>query len=80
MMAAEPELTPEDREAIRAILTNWKAEGVENPLVPMDVDVDGDGVVDAWGLDEDGQVVVVHSTPLDDTVFQSDGDGIVEGR
>ena len=50
-MAAEPELTPEDREAIRAILTNWKAEGVENPLVPMDVDVDGDGIVDAWGLD-----------------------------
>jgi len=78
-MAAEPELTPEDREAIRVVLTNWKDYGMESPLVPFDVDVDGDGIVDAWGLDENGEVVLVRSS-LEQTVFRSDGDGLVEGR
>jgi hypothetical protein len=76
----EPTLTDEDRDTIRDVLIQWRVGGVENPLLPMDVDVDGDGIVDSWGLDENGQVVVVRSRPIQETVFQSDGDGIVEGH
>lgn len=77
---ADPVLTDEDRDAIRDALLNWRLQGVANPLLPSDVDEDGDGIVDSWGLDEHDQVVFVRSRPLDDTVFQSDGDGLVEGR
>lgn len=77
---AEPVLPDEDRDAIRDVLLNWRLQGVENPLLPSDVDEDGDGIVDSWGLDENDQVVFVRSRPLEDTVFQSDGDGLVEGR
>jgi hypothetical protein len=79
-MAAEPELPEEDRAAIRDVLLNWRAEGQENPLLPMEVDADGDGIVDSWGLDENDEVVFVSGVALTETVFQSDGDGIVEGR
>lgn len=77
---AEPVLPDEDRDAIRDVLLNWRLQGIENPLLPSDVDEDGDGIVDSWGLDENDQVVFVRSRPLEDTVFQSDGDGLVEGR
>lgn len=77
---ADPNLPDEDREAIRDVLLNWRSQGVENPLLPSDVDVDGDGIVDSWGLDENDEVVFVRSRPLGETVFRSDGDGIVEGR
>ena len=70
------ELSVEDAEAIKGILIAWKDDGVENPLLPMDVDVDGDGIVDSWGLDGDGNVVVVSGTHLDDTVYVSEGDDI----
>ena len=71
------ELSTEDREAIQGILTTWRDEGVENPLLPMDVDVDGDGIVDSWGLDAAGNVVVVSGASLEDTVYVSEGDDIV---
>jgi len=70
------ELSVEDAEAIKGILIAWQDDGVENPLLPMDVDVDGDGIVDSWGLDGDGNVVVVSGTHLDDTVYVSEGDDI----
>lgn len=78
-MAADTTLTPEDERQILDILIAWRADGVENPLLPMDVDVDGDGIVDSWGLDENGALKVVHGVALEETVFRSDGDGIVEG-
>ncbi len=71
-------LTDADRSAIKGILEQWRESGVLNPLLPMDVDVDGDGIVDAWGLDEDGEVVVVSSTSLPYTVYESDGDDVIE--
>jgi hypothetical protein len=61
--------TDEDHVAIRDILLQWKAEGNENPLLPMDVDVDGDGIVDSFGLDKDDNVIVVSGTKLEDTVY-----------
>jgi len=73
------ELSTEDREAIQGILNTWRASGVENPLLPMDVDVDGDGIVDSWGLDAFGNVVVVSGKHVSETVFESTGDDITEG-
>ncbi|QLF84358.1 endolysin [Microbacterium phage Karate] len=70
-------LEPEDREIITSALRQWAEEGVERPLIPMDVDVDGDGIVDAWGLDAFGNLIVVSGVNLGDTVYVSDGSDIV---
>lgn len=72
----EAELSKEDRDAIRGILISYRNEGVEIPLLPLDVDLDGDGVTDAWGLDKDDEVILVPGNPLDDTVYVSDGDDV----
>lgn len=77
---AEMNLTEEDAREVQAILLAWRADGVENPLLPADVDVDGDGVVDAYGLDDNDNIIIVSGASLDATVFHSDGDGVVEGR
>lgn len=73
---ADLTLTDEDREAVRQILLAERARGVPHPLLPVDVDIDGDGVADAFGLDEDAQVVVVSGVQLAQTVYVSDGDDI----
>lgn len=78
-MAADLALTPEDEVEIRNILLNWRADGVENPVLPADVDIDGDGIVDGYGLSENDEVILVSGKPIEDTVFRSDGDGFVEG-
>ena len=70
--------TDEDHVAIQQILLQWKAEGNENPLLPMDVDIDGDGIVDSFGLDADDNVIVVNSTKLEDTVYVSEDDDMKE--
>lgn len=69
-------LTREDVEAIKSILLQWRSEGKTNPLLPMDVDINGDGLVDSFGLDENGEVTLVLSTPLEETVYVSDGDDV----
>ncbi|QGH73985.1 lysin A [Microbacterium phage Hiddenleaf] len=70
-------LQPEDREIILAALRDWQQDGVERPLIPMDVDVDGDGIVDAWGLDSFGNLIVVSGIDLKETVYVADGSDIV---
>lgn len=69
------ELTDLDRETIRASLLARRAEGVENPLLPLDFDVDGDGICDAFGLDAFGALVLVSGVNVTDTVMESDGSG-----
>ena len=76
---ADVEVSVEDAAAIKAILLQWKSEGVENPLLPADVDLDGDGVADSFGLDSFGELVVVRGVKLEDTVYVSEGDDIVFG-
>lgn len=71
--------TDEDAAAIKAILLQWKAEGNPNPLLPSDVDIDGDGIVDSFGLDENDNVIVVSGAKLEDTVYVSDGDDVRDG-
>lgn len=68
----------EDLVAIKGILLQYKAEGVENPLLPLNADVDGDGIADAYALDAFGKVILVSNVPLSETVYVSDGDDILE--
>ena len=68
----------EDLVMIRTILLQYKSEGVEKPLLPLNVDLDGDGIADAYGLDENDEVILVSGVPLEDTVYVSDGDDAIE--
>ena len=69
----------EDLVAIKMILVGYKSEGVEKPLLPINVDIDGDGICDAYGLDENDEVILVSGASLTDTVYVSDGDDIGSG-
>lgn len=71
--------TDEDAAAIKAILLQWKSEGNPNPLLPADVDIDGDGIVDSFGLDENNNVIVVSGTKLEDTVYVAEGEQSEDG-
>ena len=73
---ADLTVTEEDQAAIKSILLQWKEEGNPNPLLPMDVDIDGDGIVDSFGLDENDEVIVVSGAKLEDTVYVSEGDDV----
>jgi len=79
---ADATLTDDDRAIIREALLAERDEGVLIPLIPMDVDLDGDGIVDAFGLDEDDQVIIVSGVSLEHTVYVSEGDDAIahEGR
>lgn len=68
------QLPQEDRDTLRAILLRQSEEGVARPLIPLNVDIDGDGIVDAFGLDEAGELVLVSGVDLADTCYRSDGD------
>lgn len=72
---AELDLSPADEKEIRDILTTWRDSGVENPLLPALTDMDGDGIIDSYGLDSFGNVVVVSGTRLSETVYVSDERG-----
>lgn len=74
------EIPVEDRETIRESLLARKAEGVERPLIPLNVDIDGDGICDAFGLNALGALVLVSGASLADTVWESDGDDIVSAE
>ena len=69
-----PNLKREDYSAIRDVLLQWKSEGVENPLLPSDVDINGDGIVDSYGLDDQDRVIMVAGVALESTVYVSEGD------
>lgn len=66
-------LTPDDELVIRNALLAERERGVANPLLPADVDLDGDGRVDAFGLDDAGNVVIVPGVDLTATMFESTG-------
>ena len=69
-------MTEEDKQVMTAALLQWKADGVENPTIPTDYDLDGDGTADAFGLDENNKLIVVPGVHLSTTVYASDGDDI----
>lgn len=70
------ELPDEDKAALRDSLLQWKVEGSESPTIPLDVDLDGDGVTDAYGLDENDELIFVSGVKLEETVYVSEGDDV----
>lgn len=75
-MSTIPNLAAEDKAEIKTILRSYQYAGVENPLLPTDVDLDGDGTADSFGLDDEGNVILVPGVRLESTVYLSDGDDI----
>lgn len=69
----EVTVSAEDLEVIKSILIQYKQEGNANPLLPMEVDVNGDGIVDSFGLDANENVIVVPGVKLENTVYESTG-------
>jgi len=65
-----------DQATLVACLRAWQEEGQANPLIPCDVDVDGDGTADAFGLSPLGQLVYVTGANLKHTVYEADGTGV----
>jgi len=70
------DLPEADRLQIHESLTAWRESGVEDPLLPLDVDLDGDGIADAFGLDAKGNLELRPGQPIKDTVYVSEGDDI----
>lgn len=68
----------EDYNAIREVLLAWRKDGVENPLLPSNVDINGDGTTDSYGLDADDEVIFVSGVQIENTVYVSDGDDAIE--
>lgn len=73
-MTVDVTLTRKDRKALRGMLLAERDRGVAVPLIPADVDIDGDGIVDAFGLDENDEVIVISGVALEHTVFESTGE------
>jgi len=70
------QIPEEDRVALKAALQTHIDAGEENPMIPLDVDLDGDGKADAIGLDENGELTVFSGVDLEETVYVSEGDDI----
>ena len=70
------DMPPEDLAQIKEILESWRAEGNDNPMLAMNVDFDGDGTADAIGLDENGDLVIINSVDVEETVYESEGDDV----
>lgn len=71
----DEDLSREDQVQLLACLKQWQAEGQDNPIIPCDVDVDGDGTADGYGLSTFGELVYVSGVKLGHTVYESDGTG-----
>jgi hypothetical protein len=65
----------EDKVTLTHALQGWKDDGVANPMIPLDMDVDGDGFADAFGLDDAGNLILLSTVPIVDTVSVSLGGG-----
>lgn len=72
-------LQPSDREALVTALKQFQDDGVANPKIPLDYDVDGDGKTDAWALDTFGQLTLVNVDDVAETVYVSEGTGVEVG-
>lgn len=67
-------------EAIRLSLIQWKESGHPNPIIPVYQDLDGDGIADFYGLDDNDQVITISGATIDDSVSVSSGGGIETDR
>ncbi|QWY84467.1 hypothetical protein SEA_QUADZERO_22 [Microbacterium phage QuadZero] len=76
----EQDVPIEDQVQLLACLKQWKAEGQVNPMIPCDIDADGDGTTDAFGLGPFGDLVFVTQVPVKNTVYEADGSGLEGGQ
>lgn len=74
------DLPEEDIAQLTACLLQWKRDGQNNPMIPCDADVDGDGLADAFALNGFGKLVFVSGVALGDTVYKADGSGLEGGQ
>jgi hypothetical protein len=72
------DISEEDREVLRDALQAMRGLGDERPLIPIEVDLTGDGIHDAFGLGPDGELVVVAGVKLEETGYVSEGDDWTE--
>lgn len=73
-------LPDEDRAVIRDALLQHRADGNPRPIIPAYEDLDGDGVTDFYGPDENEDVVLVSGVTIADTVAaEPNGDGFETG-
>lgn len=70
------QLPQADRDQLRETLLQIRTGTGKVPLIPLDVDLDGDGIVDSFGLDENDEVVLVSGVKLEETVYRSEGDDV----
>lgn len=68
-------LTDEDKAALKQALLTWRDEGVANPRIPLDYDVDGDGIADAFGLDANDELILIPGTLVAETVALTGTEG-----
>ncbi|AWY05394.1 hypothetical protein SEA_FIREMAN_43 [Microbacterium phage Fireman] len=69
-----------DQAQIKQSLLDWRDAGEPHPMIPLDGDVDGDGIADAFALDAFGNLVIVPAVPITDTVSLSTGTGVETDR
>lgn len=77
---ADLSLDDDDRVVIRDALLAMRKAGVDNPIIPADVDINGDGLTDGFGLDEHDEVVPVLSVSISDTCYVSEGDDVTDPK
>jgi hypothetical protein len=68
-------LTEEDKAELKAALLTWRNDGVANPKIPLDYDVDGDGIADAYGLDANDELILIPGVLVADTVALTGTEG-----
>lgn len=67
-------LSEEDREALRQALLAWRDGGTSDPIMPVYLDVDGDGTPDFVRLDANDELTLVSGVAIEDSVSVSEGE------
>jgi hypothetical protein len=71
-------LSDEERASLRATLEEWKAAGNPAPRIYSEVDIAGDGMIDYFELDENGELVLRPGAEVDLSDYDLTGVEIVE--
>lgn len=67
-------MSDDDRAEIREVLLAQRAAGCACPMLPADVDIDGDGIADCFGLDDLDEVVILSGVPLAESLYEATGE------
>lgn len=67
-------LSEEDREGLRQALLAWRDGGTPDPIMPIYLDVDGDGTPDFVRLSGTGELTLVSGVTIEDSVAVPEGE------